>query len=190
MVSCFCTRFLVHDQRRQRTDHQGHRTRRRNHNGLNPEGPLAKSGFLDGDTLLKVNGGKLTDPLQLLTASRCGDTITVDMHRPDMYEPKIIRRAELLQGFSPAEKLGFSEWHPSHYWRATGFYRHWITYSEALQLMISLAFGLLFASFVFRKRSENVAGNSEQASNSRLIQIVTSKLFLLICVASLAGGYC
>lgn len=155
---------------------------------LNPDGPLAKSGFLDGDTLLKVNGTKLTDPAQLLTALEAGDTITVDMHRPDMYEPKTVRRAELLQGSGPGEKLGFSAWHPSHYWRATGFYRHWITYSEALQLMISLAFGLLFASFIFRKRPKDERADPEQKPVSRLVQILTSRTFLVICVASLTGA--
>lgn len=156
--------------------------------GLNPDGPLAKSGFLDGDTLLKVNGSRLTDPNQLMAALDARETITVDMHRPDMYEPKTIQREQLLTGSGPSERLGFSEWHPSHYWRATGFYRHWITYSEALQLMISLAFGLLFASFVFRKRPKNVANNFEQKRGSRLIEIVTSKAFLMICLAGLAGG--
>ncbi len=155
--------------------------------GLNPEGPLAKSGFLDGDTMLKVNGIKLADPAQMLIALDAGETITVDMHRPDMYEAKTIRRAELLQGPSPGDRLGFSEWHPSHYWRATGFYRHWITYSEALQLMISLAFGLLFASLIFRKKEEKGVDVSQKLV-SRVVQVLTSKTFLMICVASLAGA--
>lgn len=158
--------------------------------GIDPNGPLARSGFLDGDTLLKVNGTKLNDPAQLLTAIDAADSITIDMHRPDMYEPKTVRRADLLQGSGPGERLGFSEWHASHYWRATGFYRHWITYSEALQLIISLAFGFLFASFMFRKRAHDQDGRDDdyRPLSARLLSIVTSKPFLLVCLIALGGA--
>ncbi len=154
--------------------------------GLDPNGPLAKSGFADGDTLLKVNGVRLTEPLQLLSALELNTTVTVDMHRPDMYEPKQINRAGLLAGVTPNERLGFSDWHSSHYWRATGFFRHWITYSEALQLIISMTFGLLFASFLYRRKNDDEGEDLTWVN--RFASIATSKPFLIFCLASMCAA--
>jgi hypothetical protein len=158
--------------------------------GLNPDGPLARAGLVEGDTLLRVNGQKLSDPAEIISALETGDVCTVDMHRPDMYESKVVRRADLLNGDSPAEKLGFKDWHPSHYWRATGFYRHWITYSEVLQLLISLVFGLLFASFIYRRKETNPGEPAVQAGSdgdfaSPVVRVVTSKTFLAVCVVGM-----
>jgi O-antigen ligase len=43
------------------------------------------------------------------------------------------------------EQLGISSWSPGRDWRATGFYNHWVTYAEVLQLIASLALGILLA---------------------------------------------
>lgn len=154
--------------------------------GLDPNGPLARSGFADGDTLLKVNGIRINDPEKLLDALRQNDTVTVDMHRPDMYDAKRLERSGLLPGIIPNERLGFSEWHPSHYWRATGFFRHWITYSEALQLIISLTFGLLQASFLYRKQED--AASTKDRRTGRIAGIATSKPVLIACFASMCAA--
>jgi O-antigen ligase len=41
--------------------------------------------------------------------------------------------------------LGISDWSRGRDWRATGFFNHWVTYSEVLQLIASLALGLFLA---------------------------------------------
>src|SRR6185369_5228151 len=41
--------------------------------------------------------------------------------------------------------LGISGWSRGRDWRATGFYNHWVTYAEVLQLIASLALGILLA---------------------------------------------
>ena len=61
----------------------------------------------------------------------------------------------LLPGSTPEEQLGIQRWTSGRDWRATGFYNHWTTYAEMLQLIASLTIGLFFA--VPRKRSRNGA---------------------------------
>ena len=59
----------------------------------------------------------------------------------------------MLAGNTAAEKLGFGNWEKSHNWRSSGFYGHYATYAEVLQLIASLVFGLLIA-FLMQKRKD------------------------------------
>jgi O-antigen ligase len=43
------------------------------------------------------------------------------------------------------QQLGISGWSRGRDWRATGFYNHWVTYAEVLQLIASLALGIFLA---------------------------------------------
>jgi O-antigen ligase len=43
-------------------------------------------------------------------------------------------------------RLGFSSWKKSRNWRSTGFYGHYTTYAEVLQLIASLVMGLFIVS--------------------------------------------
>jgi O-antigen ligase len=52
---------------------------------------------------------------------------------------------KLLSGSTPLEQLGISGWSSGRDWRATGFYGHWTTYAEVLQLIASLALGSFLA---------------------------------------------
>jgi len=56
-----------------------------------------------------------------------------------------VPRAQLLSGNSALEQLGIQGWSRGRDWRATGFYGIWVTYAEVLQLIASLALGLLLA---------------------------------------------
>jgi O-antigen ligase len=51
----------------------------------------------------------------------------------------------LLTGTTAVEQLGIAGWSRGRDWRATGFYGHWTTYAEVLQLIASLALGILLA---------------------------------------------
>jgi O-antigen ligase len=62
-----------------------------------------------------------------------------------------VPRALFLDGATASEKLGVGGWSRGRDWRASGFYGHYTTYSEALQLIASLAVGLFIA--IPRKRS-------------------------------------
>jgi O-antigen ligase len=54
-------------------------------------------------------------------------------------------RAQLLPGTDALQQLGISGWSRGRDWRATGFFSHWVTYSEVLQLIGSLALGIFIA---------------------------------------------
>ncbi|HVS20319.1 MAG TPA: O-antigen ligase family protein, partial [Pyrinomonadaceae bacterium] len=66
-----------------------------------------------------------------------------------------VPRGRLLPGATPEERLGIQRWTHGRDWRTTGFYDHWTTYAEALQLVASLTLGLFVA--LPRKRTRNGA---------------------------------
>lgn len=114
--------------------------------GVAPESPLAKALLYEGDTLLKANGKKITHPDVLLSEMQHNDTTRVDFYRPDFYFHVEVKRADLLPGDKNAlEKLGVQSWNKSRNWRSAGFFGHYTTYSEILQLILSLTLGLWLA---------------------------------------------
>lgn len=106
--------------------------------------PLYAAGIRDGDTLLEVDSVKLKDPAQLVDA--------LSRPRPPVAEIRIYRhewqpvfrviRGELGPGDGPTEQLGIGNWSRGRDWRASGFYGHYVTYAEVLQLIFALTLGL------------------------------------------------
>jgi hypothetical protein len=113
--------------------------------GLKPESALAKGAIYEGDTLLEVNRKKIRTPEDLVAEIERSETTKVRFYRPDFYFAADVRRENLLPGTTALEKLGVESWKKSRNWRSTGFYGHWTTYAEVLQLIASLVFGLLIA---------------------------------------------
>jgi hypothetical protein len=113
--------------------------------GVAAESPLGKALLYNGDTLLKANGKKIATPDELVAEIEKSETTTVDFYRPDFYFYVPVKRAELLPGDTALEKLGIESWRKSRNWRSAGFYGHYTTYSEVLQLILSLALGLWLA---------------------------------------------
>lgn len=111
--------------------------------GISAESPLAKALLYEGDTLLKANGKKITHPDVLLSEMQHNETTRVDFYRPDFYFHVDVKRADLLAGDKSAlEQLGVQNWNKSRNWRSAGFFGHYTTYSEILQLILSLTLGL------------------------------------------------
>jgi O-antigen ligase len=103
-----------------------------------------------GDTLLEVDGRPLHSPEELLTAlenSNANDSpyTLVKIYRVEWTPTLKVPRGHTLQGATPLEKLGVGSWSRGREWRAAGFYGHYTTYAEALQLISSLALGLFLA---------------------------------------------
>jgi O-antigen ligase len=111
--------------------------------GVKPDGVLGGVKLQDGDTLVSVNGKKLREPQQIEAAARESEKIKLVFYRPDYYAPIDLISRDLNQNASAAEMLGFAEWKRAYNWRSQGFYSHYTTYSEALQLIMSLALGIL-----------------------------------------------
>jgi len=140
--------------------------------GLAPDGPLAKALFKDGDTLLEADGKKIRTPEELLAAVASKETTAVKFYRPDYYWSYDVKRADLFNGSSALERLGAASWQKSSNWRSQGFYNHYTTYAEVLQLILSLIFGLLVASL--RKKD---IGDAASAPFHRLAKMP----LLLVC---------
>jgi len=128
--------------------------------GVSETSALYKAGVRDGDTLLAVDGVPLHDPTQLVDAlSKPGPlrkpeplVNVLPKSEPPAAEVRIYRhewqpvfrvaRGELLPGDGPTEKLGISGWSRGRDWRASGFYGHYVTCAEVLQLVFALILGI------------------------------------------------
>lgn len=131
--------------------------------GVSAESPLAKAVFhtrtvkkatpiVAGDTVWEVDGKPIGNPDELAAAlaqgsgsARGSDFAKVRIYRVEWMPELEVPRGKLLAGNSALEQLGISDWSRGRDWRATGFYGHWVTYAEVLQLIASLALGLLLA---------------------------------------------
>lgn len=138
--------------------------------GVSAASPLAKAVFhtrtvnqstpiVAGDTVWEVDGKPIGNPDELVAALAGGSgsasageagpsspaesgIAKVRIYRVEWMPELEVPRGALLPGSSALEQLGISGWTRGRDWRATGFYGHWVTYAEVLQLIASLALGL------------------------------------------------
>ena len=125
--------------------------------GVKPESPLAKAVFrtrsvmqptpiINGDTIWSVDGRPVGTPEELAAALASGPaTAKVRIYRVEWTPELELPRAQLLPGTNALDQLGITNWSRGRDWRATGFYNHWVTYAEVLQLIASLALGIFLA---------------------------------------------
>jgi membrane-associated protease RseP (regulator of RpoE activity) len=103
----------------------------------------AVTGIQSGDILLEVDGRKLSRPEELVAAlDKANDGSTparIKIYRAEWIGVYEAARGSLLDGATPDERLGIGGWSRGRDWRASGFYGHYVTYAEALQLISSLA---------------------------------------------------
>ncbi|HQZ82933.1 MAG TPA: O-antigen ligase family protein [Pyrinomonadaceae bacterium] len=154
--------------------------------GIAPDGPLAKALLYDGDTLLRADGKKLHSPQDLLAVLQEKESVRVLFYRPDFEYVVTVRSADLLPGTSPEQQLGFASWEKSDNWRSQGFYNHYVTYAEMLQLVAALIFGLIVANLGPRRETET----RRDSHLSRIGNFFSSTTFLaaalgLACLALL-----
>lgn len=134
--------------------------------GVRAESPLAKAVFhtrsvrqatpiVDGDTIWEVDGKPIGNPDELAAALAQGTgSARVKIYRVEWTPELEAPRGELLTGNSALDQLGIAGWSRGRDWRATGFYGHWVTYAEVLQLIASLALGL----FLVLPRKKSLLG--------------------------------
>ena len=131
---------------------------------LRADGPLAKAGLIDGDTLDRANNKKLGTPDSVLAEILKNEATTLEFYRGDFETDAKIKRADLLDGGSSQERLGFANWSVGRIIRASGFYRHYVTYAETLQLIASLTFGLFVAAFSRVRRTPDPDADKSNSS--------------------------
>lgn len=113
--------------------------------GVSEQSPLYTAGVRDGDTLLSVDGRRLSDPQDLVDAlSTPGkQPVAVAGYRHEQLPIFKVARGSLRPGSTALEQLGIQSWSSGRDWRATGLYGQFVTYAEVLQLVIALTLGLL-----------------------------------------------
>lgn len=123
--------------------------------GLAADSPLRAAGVGEGDTLLRIDGAALSSADQLARSLATGatgaPTARLLVYRLEWRFEAEVQRGALLAGASPEARLGVTSWTRGRDERASGFYGHYTTYAEVLQLIGSLAAGLLIA--LRRRRS-------------------------------------
>lgn len=124
--------------------------------GIIPGSALDQLKIVEGDTLLRVNRKRISSPSDILDALAQQPTAKLEAHRSDYSVFVEIRREQLAEG-DAATALGFTSWNRSSNFRAAGFYGHYTTYAEVLQLIGALIFGLLVASLMLRAGTSRVA---------------------------------
>jgi O-antigen ligase len=122
---------------------------------LAADSPLREAGINEGDTLLRVDGAAFHSPDALARALAANESAArparlLVYRREWMFETEAAR-GSLLAGATPEARLGVTSWTRGRDERASGFYGHYTTYAEVLQLIGSLAAGLLIA--LKRKRT-------------------------------------
>lgn len=129
---------------------------------VDPNGPLARAGLTDGDAILRVNGRKVSSPDEILAILDKREAAEIRYYRPDAERTVTVKHSELLGGEAALDRLGLKSWRKNRKWRATGFYGHFTTYSEVLQLIGSLVLGMILAGFFMgRKRGSSPDSNGK-----------------------------
>jgi O-antigen ligase len=134
---------------------------------MTADSPLRATGFLEGDTILSVDGADVREPEDVVrgieserggarerayrfpdgtVACRWDETrACVRVYRAEMLPTGNVARAGLLKGETAEARLGVVSWTRGRDERASGFYGQYQTYSEVLQLIASLTLGLFVA---------------------------------------------
>jgi len=133
--------------------------------GVMPGSPLTKAVFrtrsvnqptpiVNGDTIWQVDGNAVGTPEDLALALASGTQhAKIRIYRVEWMPELEVPRGQLLPGNNVLDQLGISGWSAGRDWRATGFFGHWVTYSEVLQLIASLALGILLTLQQKRSRT-------------------------------------
>jgi len=134
---------------------------------MTADSPLRAKGFVEGDSIFSVDGVEVREPEDVvrgIESERAGarekvyrfpdgtvacrwdeNSACVRVYRAEMLPTGNVARAALLKGETAEARLGIVSWTRGREERASGFYGQYQTYSEVLQLVASLALGMLVA---------------------------------------------
>jgi len=161
--------------------------------GLSTQSPLYTAGVRNGDTLLEVDGRALHDAEELRAALAAeasnGSSVEATPARLKIYRyewmPTFnVERGRLLDGETTLARLGIGSWARGRDWRAAGFYGHYTTYAEALQLIASLALGLLIALGKWKTRRAWLLIAALSGLSGALLLTVTRASWLAFLVSA------
>lgn len=146
--------------------------------GLSPDGPLARLNVADGATLVSVDGKKLNSPDELVLILRPDTRSKVLVYEYESYRNVEVGLVDLLPGEKAEDKLGILNWSRSYNWRAQGFFGHFTTYAETLQLITSLLLGIVVAT-LGRRTNATVKSTPLRFLTSSPVMIVALAAILI-----------
>jgi hypothetical protein len=147
---------------------------------ITPDSPFADESIRTGDIIVEADNEVVNSPEDLIRIidSQRG-RLRIKLHRKEsITETSIPRQAIKEAGGAVFERLGITT-SPGRNFRITGFYSHYETYAEVLQLIAALAIGMLIA--IPNKRSGTALFLSV------VIPILATTLILTSTRAALAG---
>lgn len=109
------------------------------------DSPLAKRGLTIDDVILEADDTKvdtLADFVAIVDSGR--GTVRIRYQRSEAVAETTVRRQPLRQALASGAGLGLTT-SPGRNFRITGFYSHYETYAEVLQLIAALAIGIFIA---------------------------------------------
>ena len=144
--------------------------------------------ILSGDTIEQVDGQSVSSADEIVTAldqSADREAARIQIYRVEWIGQLELPRGSLLPGASAEERLGIQRWAHGRDRRATGFYDHWITYAESLQLIGSLTLGLLLSLPQKRNRYGLLLGLTLAGICGALLLSVTRASWLSFLVSAI-----
>jgi O-antigen ligase len=167
--------------------------------GVLPNSPLGEArmvtrtesklvSILSGDTIEQVDGRPLRSLDELVSAldqSSDKAPARIQIYRVEWIGQLELTRGRLLPGASAEERLGIQRWSYGRDRRATGFFNHWTTYAESLQLIGSLTLGLFVALPRRRNRNGLLLGLATAGICAALLLSVTRASWLSFLLSAM-----
>src|SRR5438105_7907 len=144
--------------------------------------------IVDGDTIEQVDGRSirsLDDLVKALDQSSQNEPAQLQIYRVEWIATLEMPRGHLLPGATAEERLGIQRWSSGRDRRATGFYNHWTTYAESLQLIGSLALGLFVALPIKKSRNGLLVGAAIAGICGALLLSVTRASWLSFLLSAI-----
>ncbi|HVF46331.1 MAG TPA: O-antigen ligase family protein [Pyrinomonadaceae bacterium] len=113
---------------------------------LSAESPLRAAGVEENDTILAADGVSVDSPedlARIFSDKAAGDVVTLWIYHYELQYPRTVPVSSLPVLGDPVVRFGITEWTRGRDRRASGFFGHYTTYAEVIQLVLSLAFALL-----------------------------------------------
>lgn len=148
-------------------------------NTLDENSPLLAAGVRDGDTIVSANGQRISSPDDLRSIT-FGGSATIRVYRVEVFFNYELPKIE-SKGDDSSVALGITSWSRGRDMRAAGFYGHYTTFAETLQLTLSLAIGILLVAFSSFSTKIRIALGVASA-------MMAVALFLSVTRASWAGA--
>jgi hypothetical protein len=122
-------------------------------------GPFEQVDLDQGDTILEIDGVKvrsLDEIRDRIAAAGPRRIFKAKVYHSDSYVTIDVPTERIIETQDASTALSVRRWQIGRTWRAAGFYGHYTTFAEMLQLVISMTIGIFAAWFAAGRRDSAV----------------------------------